>query len=155
MESLYELSKHQEGNMEEFLNKLIKEYNCLLHGSRTDIVDNQLNPIVYATNTPEIALMRAIISNRNLKHSGLSYSHFLNEKPLKVNIYGINNETIGDKGYIYVITQTKDFENNPKGSWQYLSNKVVPFIAKIEVQKSDFDFNKYKVIDKTNNKRIL
>ncbi len=144
-------------SIEELLNHLSDNYFCLLHGSRTDISDDYLIPNsngdIFASNTSSIALMRSIISNNNLIRPGLKYSYYLDEKnPLKVEIYGINDETIGDNGFIYVLPDIIEFSNQPPGSWQYIAKcEKINISAVIPVNKTDF---LYSIYDITNNKKI-
>lgn len=142
---------------EDLFNHLNKHYQSLLHGSRTEISDDQLKQNgsgkVYGSDLAAIALMRAIVSNRGLEYPGLQYPYFIDEKhPLEVRVHGINDDTIGQNGFIYVLNQRDGFENDPKGSWQYVrTGQDVPIAAKIAVEKSDFT---YPIFDVTNNKRI-
>ncbi|MFT4311203.1 MAG: hypothetical protein ACMXX7_01100 [Candidatus Woesearchaeota archaeon] len=142
---------------EDLFDHLSKHYQSLLHGSRTEISDNCLKQNgagkVYGSDLAAIALMRAIVSNRGLEYPGLQYPYFIDEKnPLEVIIHGINDNTIGQEGFIYVLNQREGFENNPKGSWQYVkTGQDVPIAAKIAVEKSDFT---YPIFDLTNNRKI-
>lgn len=144
-------------SVEDLFDHLSKHYQSLLHGSRTEISDDYLKQNgtgkVYASDLAAIALMRAIISNKGLKSPGLQYPYFINkEHPLKVRIHGINDDAIGQNGFIYVLNQRKGFENDPKGSWQYVRNgQDVPIAAKVAVEKSNFT---YPVFDVINNRRI-
>ncbi len=142
---------------EDLFNHLNKYYKTLLHGSRIDISNNYLKQNefgeVYCSNLASIALMKAIISNRGLKFPGLQYPYFIDvEHPFEVKIHGINDKTIGQKGFVYVVNQNNIFENYPKKSWQYVNKtQHVSIIAKIAIEKSDFT---YPIFDVTNNKRI-
>ena len=144
-------------SVEDLLDHLSKHYQSLLHGSRIDISDGILkqNRVgkVYASDLAAIAIMRAIISNKELTSPGLQYHYRINENhPLEVRIHGINNETIGYNGFVYVLNQVEGFENDPKNSWQYVKKgNDVLFSAKIEVIRDDF---KYPIFDVTNGKRI-
>lgn len=143
--------------IENLFQHLCDKYDLLLHGSRTDISDTHLKPNPagksFGANIAAIAIMRAIISNRGLTGNGLEYPYFIDKNhPLEVKIHGINDETIGEKGFIYVLNQKDKFENEPKGSWQYVCrNGFVPISAKVEVIRSDFT---HPIYDVTNNKRI-
>ena len=96
--------------------------------------------------------MRAIISNRGLKSPGLEYPYFIDdENSLEVKIHGMNDKTIGDHGFVYVLNLTQGFENDPKGSWQHVKTGQIPIAAKVAVEKLDF---KYSIFDVTNNRRI-
>lgn len=138
------------------LDYLSSHFNRLLHGSRTDISDPNLKPNrknrVYATNYGSIAILKAVFSNWNLKGNGLGYPIWINEHtPLELRIEGLNKDTIGDGGFVYVINSA-EFFNHPPGSWQYINTgRDVPIQAKIEVEYDDF---KYPVIDVDNKIRI-
>jgi hypothetical protein len=144
-------------SVEDLFDHLTNQYHSLLHGSRVDISDTYLKQNdagkVYGADLAAIALMRAIVSNRGLKHPGLQYPYFIDkEHPLELEIHGINDNTIGQNGFIYVLNQRDGFQNNPKGSWQYVrTGEDVPIAAKISVEKSDFT---YPIFDVTNNRRI-
>ena len=129
----------------------------MLHGSRIEISDDHLKSNragrVHGSDLAAIALMRAIISNRGLQHPGLQYPYFIDEEHLlEIKIHGINEGTIGDFGFVYILNQREGFENNPKGSWQYVRiGQDVPIAAKVAVGKADFN---YPIFDVTNNRRI-
>lgn len=146
------------GHTKEYiLNYLAKHNNVLLHGSRVNISSSFLrssqNGKVFATNDARIAILKAIFSNRGLKPPGLEYPYIINERnPLTLRIHGINNKTIGDIGFVYIISEIGDFVNSPQGSWQYVKkNGNVPFSDRLEILKSDFT---YPVYDVTNRRKI-
>lgn len=148
--------------LEDLLNRVTDELKFLLHGSRVDISEGFLRPNasgkIYTTDTASVAIMKAIISNRGLRYPGLYYDFLLDRKsPLEVEIYGMHENTIGERGFVYVIEDKEGFENEPKGSWQYVKEgrSAVPYVAKIEVLKEDFDSRKHKIIDADNKRRIL
>jgi len=143
--------------VEDLLDYLSEHYRSLLHGSRANISESHLNPNdkgkIYGASLASIALMRAILSNRNLRSPGLQYPYFIDGKnPLEVKIHGINNGTMGDRGFVYILNQREGFENKPEGSWQYVKKgQRVPIAAKVAVEKADFV---YPIFDVTNDKRI-
>jgi len=141
---------------EDFLNYLVEKHNCLLHGSRKyipeDFIKTNSKNEVYATDSGGIAILRAIISNKGLAYPGLEYPYFISDKePLEVRIHGIKDDTIGEKGLVYIIPNREGFKNQPEGSWQYISSSNACFSAIIEVLKEDF---KYPVFDVDKNKQI-
>jgi hypothetical protein len=141
-------------SVEDLLDHLSEHYQSLLHGSRTEF-NNHLKPNiqgrVFSTDSAAIALLKAIISNE-LPPPGLKYPYFIDKKhPLEVKIHGINDETIGDKGFVYVLNQREGFENDPKGSWQYVKRGEAPIAARIVVKRSDFT---YPIFDVTNSRRL-
>ncbi|MCC7574777.1 hypothetical protein KO361_04255 [Candidatus Woesearchaeota archaeon] len=108
---------------------------------------------IYASNIASTAMMKAIISNEDLSFPGLEYSYFINKlNLLKIKIHGINNQTIGESGFVYVINNTQGFKNSPAYSWQYVSKEEkIPIAAIIPIQRKDFT---YQIIDVTNKKII-
>lgn len=149
--------KDQGHSVEDLLNYLCESRNVLLHGSRIDISDNCLHPNdrgeVFASDVAGGAIMKAILSRDGLPHPGLRYPLIIDEKnPPEVRIYGFNDNTIGERGFVYVIPDRGGFENKPAGSWQYVSiGKNVPITAKVEVLKEDFN---YPVFDVTQSRRV-
>ena len=134
----------------------MSRFEHLFHGSRVDIEDGFLIPNsrgeVFASNNYDIALMKAIVSNVDLKSPGLVYSYFIDEKnPLQLRIYGMHSNTIGEKGFIYVVPKTCFEINDPKGSWQYISKNKVPILEKIEVSRADLTI---PIFDEDNQKWI-
>lgn len=144
-------------SVEDLFEYLSQQYQSLFHGSRTDITDTHLKQTgvgkIYGSNLAGIALMRAIISNRGLKSPGLQYPYFIDDNhPLEIKIHGINDDTIGTKGFVYVLNQRDLFKNNPLGSWQYeIEGQNVAIAAKVAVESTDF---RYPIFDVTNNRRI-
>ena len=131
--------------IEDFLKHITDRFHLLLHGSREDISGPDLKPNeefnIFVTDLASIAIMRAIISNRGLRHPGLEYSFFIDEdNPLEVKIYGMNESTIGERGFVYVIGDRTGFKNDPEGSWQYVKGLFAPFIAKVEILREDFTY---------------
>ena len=128
----------------DLLNYIANRHNLLLHGSRENISEylkpNQENNIL-ASCSANAAIMKAIISNRGLRGPGLEYPYFIDdENPFIVKISGMNKDTINERGFVYVIAgkDRRRFENEPKGSWQYIKkDSPVPFVAKIEVLRDD------------------
>jgi hypothetical protein len=148
--------KSEGQSVENLLDYLNQAHQILLHGSQINITDEYLKPNsngnVYGADKSAIAIMKAIISNRNLTGKGLSYPYCINKNnPLEIHIHGINPKTISEEGFVYVIPDRKNFENNPKDSWQYVKKGIVPIVAQIYISKEDFT---YPIIDETNNIRI-
>ena len=146
------------GHTKEYiLDSLVRNHEVLLHGSRVDIQDKHIRPNqkgeVFTTNLACIAILKAIFSNIVLKRpEGLEYSYFIPENPLILKIHGIQNDTIGNKGFVYIITDKSGFENTRPGSWEFVKyNENIPFSYRLEIERKDFN---YPVFDVTNNKRI-
>ncbi|MFA6974184.1 MAG: hypothetical protein WC238_05635 [Parcubacteria group bacterium] len=143
-------------SIEEMLNYLSKNYNRLLHGSRNDICDGELrlgeDGRVYASDMSAVAILKAIFSREGRGYVNLRYPFFTNIfKPFKLKIEGINNHTIGERGFVYVVDRD-GFRNEPKGSWQYVRESATPILAKISIQREDFN---YPVFDVTNGNRRI
>lgn len=150
--------KSKGDSWEYILNHIVAKHGFLLHGSRVDISDDFIRPNskgnVFATDLGSIAILKAIFSNRGLKPPhGLEYSYYINEEtPLVLKIHGIQEETIGNEGFIYIIPNKSGFINDPKDSWQYVKKRTnVPYSLKIKVPRKDF---KYPIFDVTNNRWI-
>lgn len=127
-------------SLEKELQKYVNE-GFLLHGSRIEIKNGFIEPNegkVFATNNYEIAIMKSIVSSKDLIYPGLVYPYFIHKNsPIELHIYGMNEDTIGANGFIYVIDK-EGFKNEPKGSWQYiLDDNSVPIIKKIKTSKDD------------------
>lgn len=129
----------------------------LFHGSRM-LFGNVINPgrdgFVYATNNPAIAIMKAVYSNVNCINLG--YPNFISKKnPLELHIKGINDNTIGEYGWVYLIkldnSNINDFVNEPIGSWQFKTTKKVNACSIKKVYKKDFT---YPVYDDDNKIRL-
>lgn len=131
---------------ETFFDYLTHQHDCLLHGSREYFTDKYIKPnikdgILYATDAGSIAILKAIISNKWLSPPGLQYPHFISEKePLEVRIHGIQKDTVGEKGLVYIIPKRDGFINDPCGSWQFKSDSKKRFSAIIQVKREDFAY---------------
>lgn len=123
---------------EAFFRYLVRAHNFLLHGSREEIND-ALRPNdkgeLFATDNAEVAIMRAIISNKN---SRLQYPYKIDDAhPLVVTIRNRQADTVGERGFVYIIGDRAGFVNHPPGSWQYVSHSDVHFRARVEVFSED------------------
>lgn len=147
-------------SVEDLFNHLCKHHLSLLHGSRSDISDDHLRPDelgrIYCSDLAAIALLKAIVSNRGLPYPGLQYPFFIDKThPLEVRIHGMNDETLGNAGFVYVLNRREGFVNDPIGSWQYVKRgEEAPFAAKFEVVRTDFPDFLYPLFDATHNRRI-
>jgi hypothetical protein len=152
---------------ENLLDLLNNNYGSLFHGS-TSLINDYLLPshlteeksnqigdkyAVFATPFSSIALLKAIFSN---KDSSLIYNfHISKTKSLDFRIEDYSLDTIKEKGNVYVINETKGFENgayyknsNPKTyiEWFKKGKDPVIFQARIEVVKNDFRYP-YRIND--------
>jgi len=112
---------------EELLDSLVKEYGCLLHGSRTNIAGGILLPSrgnIYATDNAGIAILKAIYSN---------------------NGSNMNDNTIGERGFVYILPSRKGFEKSTRNEWEFVSSKNSAFHSVIEVLRSDFKYPVYGI----------
>ena len=149
------------GHTKEYiLDSLVRNHEVLLHGSRVDIQGNHLRPNqkdeIFATNLGCIAILKAIFSNIGLKRpKGLGYSYYVPDEPLILKIHGIQKNTIGNKGFVYIITDKSGFHNTRqrgRETWEYVKyHEDVSFSFRLEIERKDFT---YPVFDVTNNKRI-
>ncbi len=137
-------------NTEEFLSFMVNKYEVLLHGSVQDklecgkyILPGRHGP-VYATNTASIALLKSIIYGGMLDNIG--YPLDLSKDPLVVNLEGHKvPDTIREKGFVYIISDTKKF-TKPKGNhenytWErVLYDDCAKVSAIVEIEKEDFKY---------------
>ncbi len=161
-------------NLFDYLNK---QYGSLMHGSRKEF-NNPINPskldtfkskkfsaeyATFCTPFGSIALLKAILSN---EQSILGYTMHLIDYPLNVEIENINENTVGNRGYVYIINNIDEFVNgirfepfekrrliHPNNwiEWIKIGKEPVFYNAVVSVEKSDFI---YPIFDVTNNKRI-
>lgn len=131
---------------EELLDSLVKEYGCLLHGSRTNIAGGILLPSrgnIYATDNAGIAILKAIYSNNG---SNLKYPSKISEtSPLVLEIENMNDNTIGERGFVYILPSRKGFEKSTRNEWEFVSSKNSAFHSVIEVLRSDFKYPVYGI----------
>jgi hypothetical protein len=135
--------KEQGVTLEQYLGILKSKRGCFFHGSPTKIgLEQGIRPAkekIFATDEPAVAIMKAIYSNVGVE--SLNYPYVISERtPMKLEIEGVQPNTIGEKGYIYVINEKEGFQNEPKGSWQYIKKGENEFVQCIEVEKSDFKY---------------
>ena len=110
-----------------------------MHGSRVDITEDYLKPngCVYGTELPIVAMLKAILSNKGLRPPGLVYS-WRDEDPFVVKVFGCKPDTIGERGFVYVIPSIIGFTAKPESIREYISNAhKVHFSGKIEVLRKD------------------
>jgi hypothetical protein len=136
-------------SVESLLDYMVQNYNVLLHGSTHDIQDRQLNSqrgIIYASNMASIALLKSVLSNKN---ANLRYPFKLeNKDSLIVMIEGLNEKTIRENGFVYIIPSTDKFEFDVNTSWQYArKTQTAPIIAKIPTTIYDFKYPVFDVSD--------
>ncbi len=147
--SLNDLEQMKERGIttEEFLNFLAKKHGYLFHGSQSELaIEEKLvskEGKLYAADNPAIAILKSIYSNKG-KGLNLDYPyHISEENPLKLKITGINPDTIGELGYVYVIDQKEGYVNDPPGSWQYEKKGMMEkqeFLQRYEIEKDDFKY---------------
>lgn len=133
--------------VEAFCREIVSQ-GYLLHGTQESI-DGALRPNakgeVFAADAPQVALLRAVVSNKGLKQSGLQYPYRISDpSQFRVIIHGRHNRTVSEHGFIYIM-ERNGFVNQPPGSWQYITyGQEVPIIAGMPVLREDF---KYPLID--------
>jgi len=141
LEKLKEL-KDKGITTENFLQHLVNKQKKLLHGSAYQIDEEvrSSNGKIFATNNSAIAILKSLYSNVGVN---LVYPYFINDdNPLILNIDSKKQVEKAEKerGFVYVLDQ-KGFENNPKGSWQFIKKESsVKFKTIIEIEKNDFKY---------------
>jgi len=135
---------------EMLLNFLEKKYNYLFHGSRNDIpfTEKLLSSEkgkIFASSNPAIAILKAIYLN-NAKNLGYPLNLAEDNSNLTLVVNEPKEGTVGEQGYVYIVSDKDSFEEDSNSNWQYFSKeKEVSFVKKIQVEKDDF---KYPVIIK-------
>jgi hypothetical protein len=148
--TLQDLSKMKKLGIstEKFLTYLHKKHKILFHGSRAKIsigdkIKSISRDVVFASSDPAIAILKAIYLN-NAGNLGYPMQITENRDNLALEIEGPKSDTIGEKGFVYIISDTADFESDPNSNWQFAKNDTekigVPFLKRIEVEKSDFNY---------------
>ena len=130
---------------EQALDRLVKEYGILLHGSVKDIKDKCLRANeegeIYATDRAPIAILKALFSNEG---STLNYSYFPDDEPMKLTIHKSNRCSEKPRGFVYLIEDTSSFRNvemKGKPTWEYVSNApTIPLAGRIEIERKDFQY---------------
>lgn len=146
LEDLVEMKK-KGISTEMFLDFLGQKNNYLFHGSRNDIpfAEQITSPSgnIFATDEPAIAILKALYLN-NAKNLGYPMHLAKDKSNMKLVIDTPKENTIGERGYIYIISNSKDFKKDPNSNWQYLKqtgdDDGVSFVKKIQVEKSDFKY---------------
>lgn len=139
--------------VKELLEIIVSQNRVLLHGSRVDIAEDYLKPngCVYATDLPTVAMLKAILSNRGLKFPGLVYSWY-DEDPFIVKVFGCKQDTIGERGFVYVILNKTGFNAGPSNIHEYISSAPrVQFSVKIEIMREDANL---RIIDGIHGTRL-
>jgi len=145
--SLEDLTEMKEKGIstEMFLSFLEKRHDYLFHGSRNNIpftenLRSSEEGKVFASSNPAIAILKAIYRN-NAKNLGYPMNLAENNSNLTLVINEPQEDTVGEQGYVYIISNTDDFEKDPNSNWQYFSkNNEIPFVRKVQVEKSDFKY---------------
>lgn len=142
LEHLREL-KESGITLEKFLDYLCQEKGFLLHGSMYEIATGRLQSKqkkIFASNKSSIAIMRSLYSNINVN---LEYPYFFDKNNtliLKVHTPPSGQFISKENGYIYIVNDD-GFQNEPKGSWQFLREvDEVQFDMVFETGKTDFTY---------------
>lgn len=142
LEQLREL-KEKGITTESFLDYLCQKEEVLLHGSINEISDDKLrsgHKNIFASNKAAIAIMRSLYSNINVN---LEYPYFFDkDNPLILKVHTPPNGKFISKenGYIYIVS-SEGFQNEPKGSWQFIKEAdEIPFNMIVETEKPDFKY---------------
>ncbi|HQG58129.1 MAG TPA: hypothetical protein PLX79_04125 [Candidatus Dojkabacteria bacterium] len=128
---------------ENFLDYLCQKQGVLLHGSINEISDDRLKSgrrMIFASNKSAIAIMRSLYSNINVN---LEYPYFFdkdNPLVLKVHTPPDGKFISKENGYVYIVN-SEGFQNEPKGSWQFLKRvDEVELCMAVETEKADFKY---------------
>lgn len=142
LEQLHEL-KEKGITTENFLDYLCQKQGVLLHGSINEIGGDRLKSgwkKIFASNKSSIAIMRSLYSNINVN---LEYPYFFdkdNPLVLKVHTPPSGKFISKENGYVYIVN-SEGFQNEPKGSWQFLKKvDELEFGIIVEIEKADFKY---------------
>ena len=144
--TLSDLSEMKEKGLstEMFLDFLGKKYGYLFHGSRNDIpfteqIKSSKGGEVFVSSSSSIAILKALYRN-NAKNLGYPLNLTENNSNLTLIIDGPQRDTIGERGYVYIISDTGSFEKDLSSNWQYSSKTDVTFLKRVQVEKNDFKY---------------
>jgi hypothetical protein len=141
----------------EELNELVKQRRVLLHGSRVDIKESFLRSnggVLFATDSGRVAILKAIVSNQGLVYPGINFMwNEIDNPDFRVRVYGAHSDTIGRRGFVYVVPPILRFEQR-RGTREFLNNynAIVQYSQKIPVSRSDIDFS---IVDGDSGKSLL
>ena len=147
IEDLHEMKK-QGISTETFLSFFGKKYDYLFHGSRNDIsFGEQIKSktgVIFASDKPAIAILKAIFLN-NAKNLGYPLNLLEDNSNLILVIDEPQKDTMGEQGYVYIISNKEGFKKDSTSNWQYYKEikggDGVSFIKKIEIEKSDLKYS--------------
>jgi hypothetical protein len=156
--------KGRTGSVELLLNYMNQAFGSLFYGttkniSKSIIPETQekklyLNPdgcrIIYASSLGAPAIIKGLTIKEKLDERGMNIPAVItHEKPFNVEIYGLNDKSLRNEGFVYIINNTQGFKKHPTSTWQYMSitNNPIELQAKIEINHYDF---KHPINDVTN-----
>lgn len=144
--TLTDLSEMKENgiSIEMFLEFLRKKHGYLFHGSRNDIpFSGQIKPSeegkVFASSNPAIAILKALYRN-NAKNLCYPLNLAENNSNLILIVDGPQEDTIGEHGYVYIISDADAFEKDSDSNWQYSSKTGSTFSKRVQIEKDDFKY---------------
>jgi hypothetical protein len=148
--TLKDLSEMKESGIstEMFLEFLQEKYDYLFHGSRNEIsfadgVKPLKDGVIFASDNPSVAILKAIYRN-NAKNLGYPLNLMEDKSNMVLVIDEPREDTIGEKGYVYVISDKTGFKRDPNSNWQYLKENTAeentPFVKRVEVERADFKY---------------
>lgn len=129
---------------EMLLDFLGNKYGYLFHGSRNDIpfseqIESSEGGKVFASSSPAIAILKALYRN-NAKNLGYPLNLAEGNSNLTLVVDEPKTDTIGERGYVYIIPSTDVFEKDSSSNWQYSSEIDVDFTKRVQVEKDDFKY---------------
>lgn len=144
--SLEDLSEMKEKGIstEMLLDFLGSKYGYIFHGSRNDIpfseqIESSNGGKVFASKSPAIAILKALYRN-NAQNLGYPLNLAEDNSNLILIVDGPQADTVGERGYVYVIPNTDAFKKSPDSNWQYSSETGTKFLKRIQVEKNDFKY---------------
>jgi hypothetical protein len=156
--------KGHNGSVELLLNYMNQVFGSLFYGTPTNISKTRLTQtdenklylnhngcgILCASSIGAPAIIKGLTSKDKLSPPGMIIPNVISDdKPFNVEIYGLNDRSLHNEGFVYVINNTQDFKKLPTSTWQYMSmrNNPIELQAKIEINNYDF---KHSINDVTN-----
>lgn len=148
------------------LDYLSSTYGKLFFGSPKNINGHQKgsllkpngNGITCCTNLGSIAILNALINKDMLSsYVGMRGMRIRGEidaaHPFSAEIYGFNPKALNEEGFVYVISDTTNFERNPMSTWQFLNKNGSPILINAKIPVNNYDF-KHTLKDVTGNRNL-
>ena len=144
--TLTDLSEMKERGIstEMFLDFLGNKYDYLFHGSRNDIpfseqIKSPEEGKIFTSSSPAIAILKSLYRN-NAKNLGYPLNLAEDNSNLTLVVDGPQTDTVGERGYVYIIPNADAFEKDPDSNWQYSSKTGADFLKRVQVERDDFKY---------------